>query len=341
MTPPGDDQTIRCRLRPRNPITVERLPLLAEFYRIGWKRPQRRAIRRLIGKPSGKLFRLLSRLGMRGTGVARLAGPEGSREIRFDGRNTQYSGIYLPQHMPVYESETSALIDRLVQDDGVFYDVGANWGWYSVLVASRPGFAGQVHTFEPVPASYADLVSVVSQSGLERLIHCHDYALGRVDGEVAMGLPDGVQSGLAQVVEHGDIRVRIARLDSLDLPPPQVIKLDVEDHEIEVLQGAEGTLASARPFLTFESHRYEDRPEMTMTPLRFLASRGFRLYCPGWVGRDPDELLVGGQPPEMPEATLALAPLLPAHRFLLTGHLNLFAVPEERVGELRRILGAI
>ena len=57
----------------------------------------------------------------------------------------------MPQNKPIYEPETSALLDRLVGDDGVFFDVGANWGGYSVLIAARPTFHGTVHTFEPFP----------------------------------------------------------------------------------------------------------------------------------------------------------------------------------------------
>ena len=57
----------------------------------------------------------------------------------------------MPKNKPIYEPETSALLDQLVGDDDVFFDVGANWGWYSVLIAAWSTFHGTVHTFEPFP----------------------------------------------------------------------------------------------------------------------------------------------------------------------------------------------
>ena len=63
----------------------------------------------------------------------------------------------MPQNKPIYEPETSALLDQLVGDEDVFFDVGANWGWYSVLIAARPTFHGTVHTFAfqfPLAAIY-------------------------------------------------------------------------------------------------------------------------------------------------------------------------------------------
>jgi len=134
----------------RNPFEVESLPFLAQVYETAF-RPRRRVSKRFIGKPAKQLFRFLLALGVKGSGRVRVETPAGSRTILFCACNTQFGTLYMPQNKPIYEPETSALLDRLVGDDDVFFDVGANWGWYSVLIAARPTFHGTVHTFEPFP----------------------------------------------------------------------------------------------------------------------------------------------------------------------------------------------
>ena len=62
-----------------------------------------------------------------------------------------------------------ATYERL-PEDGVFYDIGSNWGWFTMHVASRPGFRGKIHAFEPFASSYADLCDLVRQAGLAGVV---------------------------------------------------------------------------------------------------------------------------------------------------------------------------
>ena len=133
----------------------------------------------------------------------RLRLPGGERDLRFDVRNTQFHALYMPDFLPCFEPETTALFARIVGTTGVFFDIGANWGWYTVVEASRPGFSGTVHAFEPNPPSFADLVGIVSQAGLDAHVQCHNIALGDHDGDATMRIPDGVHSGLATLDEKG------------------------------------------------------------------------------------------------------------------------------------------
>jgi hypothetical protein len=150
-----------------------------------------------------RAYRGLRSAGHGGTGIVQLRRPDGQRDLKFDVRNTQFQALYMAELLPCYEPETTALIGRLVGTTGTFFDIGANWGWHSVVVANQPGFTGTVHAFEPYPSSFADLVGIVSQAGLGALVQCHDLALGNSDGETTMSLPDGIHSGLATLDKHG------------------------------------------------------------------------------------------------------------------------------------------
>ena len=330
----AETDVIRCRVSPRNPFAVESLPFLARLFETAF-RPRRRVSKRFIGKPAKRLFRLLMALGVNGTGRARVETPAGSHTVTFSARNTQFGALYMPQNKPVYEPETSALLDRLIGDGDVFFDIGANWGWYSVLIASRPTFHGDIHAFEPFPSTFADLVSVVSQANLDDRIVCHAVALAERDGEAEMAFSDGVQSGLARLGEKGGVPVRLARLDDMSLAAPAVIKIDAEDHELGVLEGAAAVIDGARPFIVLENWLHGENPRLTLAPLALLAARRYRFYFPGWVCGDPDCIL--SDPGASSE--LALVPFLAAQRFQLPTQINVIAVPVERTGEFRERLG--
>lgn len=326
----SDDDVIRCPVALRNPFHVKHLPFLSLVHRAAFSK-RRRLSKRFVGKPAKRLFKLLTKHGVSGEGIVSLDVNGQHRQVRFNAGNTQFGALYLPQSQPVYEPETSALLDRLVADGDVFHDVGANWGWYSLLLASRPGFSGQIHAFEPFPTTFVDLRSVVDQAGLGAVIHCHDVALADKAGEISMGFSDGIQSGLARLGEGGGITVRMTRLDDLDLPLPDVVKIDAEDHELEVLQGADKTIAAARPTIVFENWLHRDKTELTLAPIRFLAERGYRFFYPGWVSKDADCVV---QDLTLPPV-LALVPMLVVQRFQLPSQLNIVAVPTERMAEFK------
>jgi FkbM family methyltransferase len=278
-TPDTTEGVIRFTAEPRSPFVVKHLPLLAWLYYLAY-RPWRRVQRYFIAKPALTAYQWLRGAGLGGIGIATINIGGQTHELYFDSRNTQFHALYLPQFLPCYEPETTALIDLLVGEHDVFFDVGANWGWFALTLASRKGFVVTVHAFEPVSSSFADLMSLVNQAGLAERIICHQLALGNCDGEALMSLPDGVHSGLAKMADGGNLRVRLARLDTLGLPSPNVIKLDVEQHECEVLHGARATIAKGRPFLIFENWAHADRPEITSAPLELLVSWGYRLFFP-------------------------------------------------------------
>ena len=120
----------------------------------------------------------------------------------------------------------------------------------------------------------------------ERII-CHDVALAEREGQAEMAFSDGVQSGLARLREKDGVRVRLARLDHLSLPAPTTIKIDAEDHELEVLEGAAAVIDSARPFIILENWLHHGKPRLTLVPLTLLSARRYRFFLPGGYAETP------------------------------------------------------
>ena len=173
---------------------------------------------------------------------------------------------------------------------------------------------------------------MVRQAGLEGRIACHAVALADRDGVARMAVPDGLSSGLARMTGGDGITVRLARLDSLGLPAPTAIKIDAEDAELAVLDGARETIAAARPFILMENWLHAGDPNLTLAPLARLAEWGYGFYAPGWAVGAPECIL--DTPGPTPE--LALVPFIVAQRFQMAEQMNLLAVPAERRDDLQR-----
>ncbi len=321
----------------RKPYAAARLPLLARLHRAAYSASPRLR-HELLKIPLRRLFAQAYRLGLGGRGAFTLMVKAQSRLLSFDARNLQYASLYMPQHVPGYEPETSALLDALVGPEAVFYDIGSNWGYFSLFLAARAGFRGKVHAFEPSAESFGDLLDLVRQTGLAPQITCHNVGLSDRTGAAALAAPDDVHGGCATVTETGSgAPISLKRLDDLGLEPPEVIKMDVEDHELQVLEGGRGTLARAKPHIVFESS-IDRRPDTKMAPFELLASMGYVFFHPAWregTGRGRcvrHVALREGLP-----VVQALVPFEPCQRLLFEDMLNVFACHRDRLAQLESV----
>ena len=319
---------IRFEVALKNPFSIVSLPVIAKIHRVAF-RPRKRFSKKLIGRPAKHLFRILLKLGLNGTGVAKLQNNSSSRIIKFRGINTQFGALYMPQNLPVYEPETSALLLQLIQKDDVFFDVGSNWGWYSILVANQPQFCGKVHAFEPHPQNYSDLKSITQQCNFDKVVTCHNLALAEKPGVGKMAFSDGIQNGLARLGKFG-VHVNLEMLDNLSLPKPQIIKIDAEDHELGVLLGAENIVKNCQPFIIIENWLHNDNPQKTLSPLKFLIDFDYNFFVLGWVSEDSNCIRLESST----YSELALVPFIIEQRFQLPNQLNIFAVPSQKIDEL-------
>lgn len=162
-----------------------------------------------------------------------------------------------------YEREQFAYLAGKMKERGcdVFLDIGANFGLYAVQVAAA-GLAEKVHAFEPDPRNHAQLQANTYLNGLAARISCHPVALSDRAGRVTFELYPQKSTGQSRVQmapsqEAGveTISVAAARLD--DILPLQgqrlFMKIDVEGHEKEMLQGAGNILRGNDCFLQIEA----------------------------------------------------------------------------------------
>ena len=328
----------RCKVR--QPFTIERLRWLCRLYQIPFRKPGSLYRRFAFSLPILALFKMrqLVPLPLLGQFIFRRESAE--RRVGFNALNTQFSALYLAPYEQRYEAELGPFMDAVLDEDATFVDMGSNWGYFSIWVASKPGFRGRVLAFEPVPATFADLQKTVEGCGLRDQIECDNAGLSEFNGRSSMILPDLVQSGAAtlhrsQRVRHiRGISVQLRTLDSLELTRLDLIKVDVEGHEAQVFAGGMRTLGRTKPIVVFENGRNLSDWKQSLRPLEVLEELGYMLFQPCWVGESsgrrcffwPDE----GCQTAAPERLLGLVPVTVDKRLLHDGT-NLVACHPEKM----------
>lgn len=164
--------------------------------------------------------------------------------------------------VPVQE----ALRRHLAPGD-VFYDVGANVGFFSLIAARLVGPQGRVVAFEPVPANALAIRRNAAGNGFGG-IDVLERAVFSASGRETVLLPgDTSWAHLEATGRHADTRaslsVEAVALDDLvgrrEAPPPRVVKIDTEGAEIGVLEGMGEVLARHRPVVICELHGTNER----------------------------------------------------------------------------------
>lgn len=163
-----------------------------------------------------------------------------------------------------YEAELQMAIRRFSQPEMVAYDVGANIGYVSLLLALAGGPKTQVYAFEPLPANLARLRSHIELNDLQDRVNVIPAAVGDATGRArflvhasgGMGKLDGSAGRQARYAEV--IEVDTLALDDfvwgLGNQPPTHVKIDVEGGEAKVVQGMNRILNECRPVILMELH---------------------------------------------------------------------------------------
>ena len=132
------------------------------------------------------------------------------------------------------------------------FDVGANAGYFSILARE---LGASVHAFEPNPGVRALLERSVRLGTGE--IEVVPVACGDRDGKMPFFLSEPGNTGMSSLRMPTDRRIEVDVL-TLDAyargtsARPDLVKIDVEGHDLEVLAGASGLLTSARPIVIAE-----------------------------------------------------------------------------------------
>jgi len=166
-----------------------------------------------------------------------------------------------------------------LQPGDVYYEIGANIGFFVLMAARQVGDSGHVYAFEPHPQAVDQLRKNVDLNGFKNVSVIESSAFDK-DGTVKLDV--GSDSGKSSV-ELRDDAEHVAQVDSLLLdtwsaekPSPDAMKIDVEGSEVKVHHGSMKTIEECRPLLIVEVHRGGERFRETVSrklqPLGYSAT---------------------------------------------------------------------
>ncbi len=149
------------------------------------------------------------------------------------------------------ESKEIALLKRMIKPSDFIVDVGANIGDHSVPFA-KSAYLGVVVAFEPGEGTFAVLEKNAKIVGNIKAIHS---AVSDRSGKVTFN--ESVDSGYSSVGQTGkpiikSYDVPASTIDDCNFDRLDLLKIDVEGHEMEVISGALKTIRQFKPLIFCE-----------------------------------------------------------------------------------------
>lgn len=161
------------------------------------------------------------------------------------------------------ESAVQEAMVRHLGPGDVLYDIGANLGFFSLLGAHLTGLGeGRVFAFEAAPDN-AEAIERNAVLNHIRNVTVFAKAVAASSGRGRLQVVD--DQSWSKLVEYGEhpftervIEVELVAIDDLvasgELPPPSLVKIDVEGAEIAVLEGMRETIERHQPAIVCELH---------------------------------------------------------------------------------------
>jgi FkbM family methyltransferase len=168
----------------------------------------------------------------------------------------------------------------------VFYDLGANVGFFSLLASRLVGAEGHVFSFEPDPILFLRLRQNLEHNGFRQAV-AEERAIWNKSATLPFTCADTSESpdralghvSLVPPQPPNTIQIACVSLDDYCAthPGPNFIRCDVQGAECEVFQGASNILRQWHPVIVCEMHSMENHFTLT----RFFLDFGYTCYALG------------------------------------------------------------
>jgi len=160
--------------------------------------------------------------------------------------------VIIGRSIKIYGEYTQIELDLLneyINENTIVYDIGGNIGYHCVGFAHR---AKHVYSFEPNLKNYKLLEMNTENLKNVTLIKA---AVSDVKGRSFISdyeLDDLGNYGECMMAEEGQPCITL-RVDDLNIDKPNLIKIDVEGHELKVFKGAMETIRQHKPVIFYEA----------------------------------------------------------------------------------------
>ena len=190
----------------------------------------------------------------------------------------------------VWEPESTSVIKNLVKPGDVVLDIGANIGYYTVIMSKIVGKTGKVLAFEPTKHFFDVLQSTVEINNLTN-VQLYDFGISdnNSESEISIGEHSATIHWLKDSERNGGIPISVEqiilkRLDdiisSMNIDKLDFIKIDVDGHEPAFLDGAWETLNKYKPTILMEidHQHYRKAGYLAWDFYNNLREKGYHIY---------------------------------------------------------------
>ncbi len=213
----------------------------------------------------------------------RKATDRGPRKIRFgEGAGLWFNAKSVNPGFLMGTSEPleQRLLAHYLREGDVFYDIGANAGFYCVIGARRVGTIGVVYAFEPTPPLVERIEENAKLNDFTQIqtIRCAvsdqvGFVEFYLDGDLS------VKNSLNSTDHRGSsIKVKATTIDAFteEHRPPDLILMDIEGAELLALRGGLQAIRRYLPLIMIEVHwlgrAFTEFVEQEILPLGYVAT---------------------------------------------------------------------
>lgn len=168
-------------------------------------------------------------------------------KITATGKSCSVSALINSQKM--YDFNNMHLIKFLLREGGVFFDIGANIGSYTLIAAEQE--SAFVCSFEPHPLTFQALKNNIGLNGY-RNVQLLNVAVGSKDGHIHLTNVPGSSTNHIELNEgNNTLKIECVRMDNFckaNNIAPDYIKVDVEGFELDVIKSFGDQLPSVKLF---------------------------------------------------------------------------------------------
>jgi FkbM family methyltransferase len=196
----------------------------------------------------GKLVRMPLRVIPKNAVLPILQGP--GRGLKWIVRSYNH-GCWLGS----YEFEKQTVMNEIVRPGDVVYDIGAHVGYFSIIFGKLVGPTGAVYAFEPVKENYDFILQHISINKLDNVKATH-AGIAASPGTGCFVTSN--HTATYHRTDSGSVRVPVHNLEEYvrdnRLPPPNLIKMDIEGEEMYVIPSILDFVVCHRTKLLISTH---------------------------------------------------------------------------------------
>lgn len=182
------------------------------------------------------------------------------------------------------EKDLTEFFIKNLKENDIFYDVGANYGFYTYLALE---FCQEVHSFEPIPNIYQALKS---NNKNNPKVFINNFALSDKNKDFILYSPKGKYTACSTIIPEAaviykynfgkQIKIKAITLDTYlkSHNSPTVIKLDVEGAESLVIEGGKEFFKNNSPIIAMEVWSKDKGGEISMRAVEKLREFGYQSY---------------------------------------------------------------